>query len=76
MMHDKGVLKLSIRDLLYTNYVNGFIQYANVLEHFVQKLDPQSISLVWTYRFGTTAKNQKMKEVKAATEEQERVKLN
>ncbi|ASU35094.1 Outer membrane receptor protein, mostly Fe transport [Mucilaginibacter xinganensis] len=72
VLKKKGTLKLSIRDILYTNAMEGFTSFPNATEYFKIMRDSRVFTLTFTYRFGKTYKTAKRSGGSAA-EEMERV---
>jgi iron complex outermembrane receptor protein len=67
----KGTVKLSVRDIFYTNAMEGLTSFPDASEYFKMKRDTRVIALSFTYRFGKTYKT--VHHEPGATEEQERV---
>jgi iron complex outermembrane recepter protein len=76
LFHNKSSIKLNLRDILFTQVQNGYIDYQNVHEHFVQSRDSRVVNLSFSYRFGKKPKDAGVKRRGGATEEQSRVKTN
>jgi hypothetical protein len=77
VLKDKGSLRLNVRDIFFTQIIDGEIRYQNVLEHFRQSRDSRVANISFTYRFGKTFKdNAKKKNGGGASEEQQRVGVN
>jgi hypothetical protein len=55
----KANLKLSMRDVFYTNAMEGLTQFPNATEYFKIKRDSRVVVLAFTYRFGKTYKTAK-----------------
>lgn len=76
IMKGQGILRLTIRDIFYTQRLNTESRYGNVDFNFQQVADTRVVSLGFTYRF---SKGKKIAPVKrttgAAGEEQERIGL-
>jgi hypothetical protein len=68
----KGTLKLSFRDIFYTNAMEGFTQFPKATEYFILRRDSRVINLAFTYRFGKAYKTNK-RSSGSATDEMERV---
>ncbi|MFZ9388227.1 MAG: TonB-dependent receptor domain-containing protein [Chitinophagaceae bacterium] len=51
IMKGKGMLRLSARDVLYSQKINGSIKYSNVDAAFQQLRDSRQIALGFSYRF-------------------------
>lgn len=76
IMKGKGTVRMSVRDILYTQKINGEIRFGNIDAAFQQKRDSRVVNLNFSYRFskGKVANGQKRKNVGGAGEEQNRVK--
>ncbi len=72
VLNKKGTLKLSLRDLFYTNAMEGFTQFTKATEYFIVRRDSRVISIAFTYRFGKAYKTTKRSSGSAA-DEMERV---
>jgi len=73
IMKSKGTIKLSLRDIFYTQVIHGQILYGNVEEHFIQSRDSRLINVSFVYRFGKNFKESGRKKNGGAGEEQSRV---
>lgn len=75
IMKGKGTLRLSARDIFYTQKIKGNIKYSNIDAAFQQQRDSRQVAVGFTYRFakGKMGNNQKRK-TGGASEEQSRVK--
>jgi len=51
VLKGKGTLRLSLRDILYTQKAKGTIKYSNIDAAFQQKRDSRQIALGFTWRF-------------------------
>ena len=67
----KGTVKLSFRDIFYTNAMEGLTSFPDATEYFKIKRDSRVIALSFTYRFGKSYKV--VHHQNGATEEEERV---
>lgn len=67
----KASLKLSMRDVFYTNAMEGLTQFPNATEYFKIKRDSRVVVLAFTYRFGKTYKT--VKRDNGAADEMQRV---
>jgi iron complex outermembrane receptor protein len=67
----KATIKLSFRDILYTNFMTGLTSFPDATEYFQIKRDSRVVALSFTYRFGKTYKV--VQHHNGATEEEERV---
>lgn len=74
VLKNKGMLRLVVRDVLYTQIFNGYSKYQNVDVTINQRRDSRVVNLSFTYRFskGKTAAQRKRG---GANEEQNRVNL-
>ncbi len=74
VLKNKGMLRLVVRDVLYTQIFNGYSKYQNVDVTIRQNRDSRVVNLSFTYRFskGKTAAQRKRG---GANEEQNRVNL-
>ena len=59
VMKGKGSVKFSVRDLLYTNFPQGSINFSNTEAKFTNRRDSRVANLAFTYRFGKPMKDQK-----------------
>ena len=74
VMKNKGSIKLSVRDLLYTNFPLGEINFSNTEAVFSNKRDSRVVNLAFTYRFGKPIKGaQPRRKIGGADEETNRV---
>jgi hypothetical protein len=72
VLKKKATLKLSLRDLFYTNAMEGLTQFATATEYFIVRRDSRVVSLAFTYRFGKAFKATK-RSGGSAGDEMERV---
>lgn len=56
LMKKKATLKCNVRDIFYTNAMEGFTQFPNATEYFILRRDSRVITLSFTYRFGKSYK--------------------
>lgn len=75
ILKDKGTLKLNVRDLLYTQKVNGSINFQSTEASFFQVRDSRVATFTFTYRFGKPIKGTKARKTGGAGDEQNRVKI-
>ncbi|RYD94234.1 MAG: hypothetical protein EOP54_17865, partial [Sphingobacteriales bacterium] len=68
----QGTLKLTIRDIFYTNAMEGLTQFPNATEYFKLMRDSRVFTIAFTYRFGKAYKTVK-RSSGSATDEMERV---
>ena len=71
VLKKKGTIKLSFRDILYTNAMEGLTSFPNASEYFKIKRDTRLIAISFTYRFGKSFKTARRHDGPA--EEEERV---
>jgi len=71
VLNKKGTVKLSFRDIFYTNAMEGLTSFPDATEYFKMKRDSRVIALSFTYRFGKAFKVVRHQD--GATEEEERV---
>lgn len=75
VLKSKGTVKLSVRDIFYTNKATGDINFENTLAHFENSRDSRVASISFTYRFGKPIKGaQERRKIGSAEDEQSRVK--
>ncbi len=72
VMKGKGTVRLSIRDIFYTQPASGFSRYQNIDVKFKEVRDTRNIGINFTYRFGKGKPVQQRKRG-GAGEEQSRV---
>lgn len=68
VMNKKGTLRLSARDIFYTNAMEGLTQFPSATEYFIIKRDSRVLTLSFTYRFGKAYKTTKRTDNSAADE--------
>ena len=56
VLKKKGTLKISMRDIFYTNTMEGFTQFFKATEYFIIHRDSRVLNIAFTYRFGKTFK--------------------
>ena len=56
ILKDKGSLKLSVRDFLYTNQVNGYINFQETDATFHNRRDSRLVAMTFTWNFGKPLK--------------------
>lgn len=72
----KGSLKLTVRDLFYTQFPKGNINFQNTKAYFENRRDSRVVNLSFSYRFGKPIKDQRQRrKIGGADEEQNRVKV-
>jgi outer membrane receptor protein involved in Fe transport len=72
VLKKKGTLKLSLRDIFYTNAMEGLTQFPKATEYFILRRDTRVINIAFTYRFGKAYKTGK-RSSGSAVDEMERV---
>ena len=72
VLKKKGSLKLSFRDLFFTNAMEGFTHFTKATEYFILRRDSRVINIAFTYRFGKAYKTTK-RSSGSAGDEMERV---
>jgi hypothetical protein len=55
---NKGTIKLTARDMLYTQKMEGFTNFKDATEYFIIKRDTRTASISFTFRFGKQIKTQ------------------
>jgi hypothetical protein len=55
---NKGTIKFTARDILYTQKMEGFTNFKQATEYFIIKRDTRAASISFTYRFGKQMKTQ------------------
>ncbi|HMO32288.1 MAG TPA: outer membrane beta-barrel family protein [Lacibacter sp.] len=75
MLKGKGTLRLSVRDLLWTQRINGKVQFGNIDAAFQQLNDSRTATLSFTYRISKGKVNGNgRRKTGGASDEQNRVK--
>jgi len=72
VMKKRATLKFSVRDIFYTNAMEGLTQFPNATEYFKEKRDTRVYTLSFSYRFGKSYKTVKRGE-NSASDEADRV---
>ncbi|MBK8521746.1 MAG: outer membrane beta-barrel family protein [Ferruginibacter sp.] len=72
VLKKKGTLKLSFRDVFFTNAMEGFTNFTKATEYFILRRDSRVINIAFTYRFGKAYKTAK-RSSGSAGDEMERV---
>jgi iron complex outermembrane recepter protein len=68
ILKKKGTLKLSIRDIFYTQAMEGLTDFENAEEYFLLTRDSRVVNIAFTYRFGKPVKATKRSGGSAADE--------
>ncbi|HVS98193.1 MAG TPA: outer membrane beta-barrel protein [Puia sp.] len=71
VLKKKGTIRLSFRDIFYTNAMEGLTSFPDATEYFKIKRDSRVVALSFTWRFGKSYKPARRHE--GPTEEEERV---
>lgn len=58
ILKNKGTIKFTARDILYTQKMEGFTNFRQATEYFIIKRDTRSASISFTYRFGKQIRTQ------------------
>ena len=75
VMKGKGTVKMNIRDMFYTQIVEGSINFQNTAAEFRNARDSRTVTLSFTYRFGKPIKGAPQRRTGGAKDEQSRVKM-
>ena len=75
VLKGKGSVRLNVRDIFYTNKVEGFINFQKTEAHFWNKRDSRVGNLTFSYRFGKPLKNTRNRKTGGASDEENRVKI-
>lgn len=73
IMSNKGTLRLTFRDVFYTQAMAGWTYFNSVIEYFKLMRDSRVATISFTYRFGKAMKQQARRTGGAAGDEVERV---
>lgn len=57
VFRNKGTIKFTARDILYTQKMEGFTNFRQATEYFIIKRDTRAASISFTYRFGKQYKS-------------------
>jgi outer membrane receptor protein involved in Fe transport len=74
ILKQQGSLKLSVRDMFYTQFPKGDINFQNTRAHFENRRDSRVLNLAFSYRFGKPIKDQRQRK-NGGVDEQNRVKV-
>ena len=76
ILKQKGSLRLNVRDVFYTQFPRGHINFQNTEAYFENRRDTRVANLTFSYRFGKPIKDQRQRrKVGGADDEQNRVKV-
>ncbi len=73
IMNNKGSLRFSVRDVLYTQRIKGESRFSNIDAQFQQVRDSRVATISFTYRFSKGKVNGQKRKTGGASEEQNRV---
>ncbi len=77
VLKGKGTVRLNVRDMFYTNWVKGNINFQRTQAYFENRRDTRVAGIAFTYRFGKPLKTQQNnRRTGGADEEQNRVKID
>lgn len=74
VLKGKGTVKLSLRDVFYTQKVKGSINFENTMATFRNVRDSRVANISFTWRFGKPMKEQRSRKTGGASEELNRIK--
>ena len=76
ILKQKGSLRFNIRDMFYTQFPKGNINFQNTEAYFENRRDSRVANISFSYRFGKPIKDQRQRrKVGGADDEQNRVKV-
>lgn len=75
VLKGKGSVRMNVRDVLYTQKINGKIKYSNIDATFQQVRDSRIFTLGFSYRFSKGKVNGQKRKTGGAGDEQNRVKI-
>ena len=76
ILKQKGSLRLNVRDVFYTQFPRGHINFQNTEAYFENRRDSRVANFTFSYRFGKPIKDQRQRrKVGGADDEQNRVKV-
>lgn len=67
---DKANVKLSFRDIFYTDVLKGLTTFQHVRERFTQRYDSRMMNIAFTYRFGKNLKPPKNTHREGSTDDE------
>jgi outer membrane receptor protein involved in Fe transport len=73
VLKNRGSLKLTLRDIFYSQTMEGLTHFQTVNEYFKLKRDTRVCTVAFTYRFGKTMKGQTRRSTGASADEIDRV---
>ena len=76
ILKQKGSLRFNLRDMFYTQFPKGNINFQNTEAYFENRRDSRVANITFSYRFGKPIKDQRQRrKVGGADDEQNRVKV-
>ncbi|HEY6913701.1 MAG TPA: outer membrane beta-barrel protein, partial [Paludibacter sp.] len=72
VLKDKGMIKISVYDIFYSNHTSGYSKYNNVDLDFKNTNDSRKLNVSFTYRFGKDEFKTRSNRSTASSEEQSR----
>ncbi len=76
MLKEKATVKVSVRDLFYTQFPKGSMNFQNTKAYFENRRDSRVVNVSFSYRFGKPIKDQRQRrKIGGADDEQNRVKV-
>jgi iron complex outermembrane recepter protein len=75
LLKDKASLKLGLRDIFYTGYNRGYVDFQQTEASFLGTRDSRQVTIALNYRFGKPLKNSPRRRNSGADEEQNRVNM-
>jgi hypothetical protein len=76
VLKGKGSVRFNVRDILYTNWAKGYLNFQLTRASFENKRDTRVAGISFTYRFGKPIKGpQNNRKKGGADDEQNRVKV-
>lgn len=74
VLKGKGTVRLTVRDILYTQFPKGNINFQRTQAYFENQRDSRVATIAFTWRFGKPIKSQPSRKTGGASDEQNRVK--
>jgi len=75
ILKGNGSVRFNVRDMFYTNWVKGNINFQRTEAYFENRRDSRVGTISFTYRFGKPIKEQAPRKNRGASDEQNRVKV-
>ena len=73
VLNKKGNVRLSIRDIFYTQQFSGYAKYSDVDVNIASRRDTRQVNISFSYRFGKTSFAPARKKAGSSSDEQNRV---